>query len=225
MTVNYSQIRKHDEPRSLGQALPAKGPYELVFKRVFDVVCVLAALPFVVIIIGIFAVLAARDGGPAFYSQDRIGQNGRTFRIWKLRTMVQNADTMLLDYLQKNPEHAAEWALTQKLKRDPRITKIGFVMRKTSMDELPQLWNVLIGDMSLVGPRPMLPEQKVMYSGLAYYEQRPGITGTWQVSQRNESTFADRVRFDTDYVANMSFSKDLKLLLATVRVVVKATGY
>lgn len=225
MSTNYSEMRKHQKSPSFGPTLPLVGPYELGFKRLFDVVCILAALPFVIIVIGVLAALAALDGGPAFYSQDRVGRNGRIYRIWKLRTMVPDADTMLLDYLEQNPERAREWAVTQKLKHDPRITKIGHVLRKTSMDELPQLWNVLIGDMSLVGPRPMLPEQETLYCGLAYYTQRPGITGTWQVSQRNESTFADRARFDTEYAANMSFANDVKLLLATVRVVVKGTGY
>ncbi|WP_342069644.1 sugar transferase [Yoonia algicola] len=191
----------------------------------FDFLCVIASAPFVVPLIGILALLVARDGGPAFYRQDRVGQNGRIYKIWKLRTMVVDADTKLQHYLSENPEAAAEWALTQKLKRDPRITKIGAFLRKCSIDELPQLWNVLIGDMSLVGPRPMLPEQQTMYVGLAYYSQRPGITGSWQVSERNECTFADRARFDTAYIADMSFANDLKLLLATVRVVVRGTGY
>lgn len=225
MAIDYSDVPKRVNSRPVMPAMPSKGPYELGLKRVFDLLCVLACLPFVAPLVGILALIVSRDGSPAFYLQDRICQNGRVYRIWKLRTMVPNADTMLQDYLSKNPEAAAEWELTQKLKRDPRITKIGGLLRKSSIDELPQIWNVLIGDMSLVGPRPMLPEQEVMYPGLAYYSQRPGITGSWQVSDRNECTFADRARFDTDYIANMSFTNDLKLLFATVRVVVKGTGY
>jgi len=225
MSTEYSDARKHTKTRLIGPSLPIKGPYELGLKRVFDFLCVIASAPFVVPLIGILALLVARDGGPAFYRQDRVGQNGRIYKIWKLRTMVVDADTKLQHYLSENPEAAAEWTLTQKLKRDPRITKIGAFLRKCSIDELPQLWNVLIGDMSLVGPRPMLPEQQTMYVGLAYYSQRPGITGSWQVSERNECTFADRARFDTAYIADMSFANDLKLLLATVRVVVRGTGY
>jgi lipopolysaccharide/colanic/teichoic acid biosynthesis glycosyltransferase len=226
MSLDYSGVPKHSKSRPIiGQTMPLKGPYELGLKRVFDLICVLAGLPFIAPLICILALIVARDGSPAFYRQDRVGRNGRIYRIWKLRTMVANADELLQEYLSKNPKAAAEWELTQKLKRDPRITKIGCMLRKSSIDELPQLWNVLVGDMSLVGPRPMLPEQEVMYPGFAYYSHRPGITGSWQVSDRNECAFADRARFDTDYIADMSFTNDLKLLLATVNVVVKGTGY
>lgn len=206
-------------------SLLQEGPYELGLKRVTDIAFVLLAAPFVVPLIGVLALIVARDGHAPFYRQDRVGRGGQIYRIWKLRTMVADADSLLNDYLAKNPDAAAEWELTQKLKQDPRITAIGHVLRKSSADELPQLWNVLIGEMSLVGPRPMMPEQQGMYPGRAYYKQRPGITGPWQVSERNESTFADRARFDTDYVANLSFANDIKLLLATVRVVLKGTGY
>ena len=201
------------------------GPYELGLKRIFDILCVLLAAPFILPLIGVLALMVARDGSTPFYRQKRVGRGGQIYQIWKLRTMVADADALLSDYLANNPEAAAEWALTQKLKQDPRITSIGHALRKSSLDELPQLWNVLIGDMSLVGPRPMMPEQQDMYPGRAYYSQRPGITGTWQVSKRNESTFADRARFDTDYAADISFVNDIKLLLATVRVVLKGTGY
>ncbi len=223
MTTEFSEVPKHTKSRPI--QLPQEGPYELGLKRVFDVACVLLALPFIVPVIAVMALMVWLDGGPAFYRQDRVGRNGRTYQIWKLRTMVPNADKMLKQYLASNPEAADEWALTQKLKRDPRITKIGGMLRKSSLDELPQLWNVFIGEMSLVGPRPMLPEQVRMYPGRAYYTQRPGITGRWQVSERNESSFAARAMFDTEYVANISFANDLKLLLATVRVVLKGTGY
>ena len=225
MPSDYSEVQEHRKSRAVGSTLPLAGPYELGLKRLFDLICVLASLPFVAPLICVLALIVGRDGGPAFYRQDRVGRNGKIYRIWKLRTMVIDADALLRGHLATNPEAAAEWELTQKLKRDPRITKIGWLLRKSSVDELPQLWNVLIGDMSLVGPRPMMPEQQDMYPGLAYYAHRPGITGSWQVSERNESSFADRARFDTDYIANMSFTNDLKLLLATVGVVVKGTGY
>ncbi|MFA8441757.1 sugar transferase [Yoonia sp.] len=225
MSTEFSDVPEHPKSRPIGPTLPLRGPYELGLKRIFDLVCVLASLPFVVPLIAILALLVSRDGNSPFYCQDRIGRKGRIYRIWKLRTMVADADTMLHDYLSQNPEAAAEWELTQKLKRDPRITRIGAFLRKSSVDELPQLWNVLIGDMSLVGPRPMLPEQEAIYPGLAYYSQRPGITGSWQVSERNECSFAERARFDTDYIANMSFANDMKLLFATMRVVARGTGY
>lgn len=225
MTIHYSNIPNDAQASSVTSGLSKPGPYEAVFKRGFDIFLVLVALPIIFPIIAVLALLVARDGDGAFYCQKRVGRGGKTYRMWKLRTMVANADQQLMVYLAKNPAANAEWTTTQKLKNDPRITPLGLVLRKCSMDELPQLWNVLIGDMSLVGPRPMLPEQQDLYPGLAYYDQRPGITGIWQVSQRNESTFADRARFDTDYCANISFKSDLKLLLATAQVVVRGTGY
>lgn len=225
MTTHYRNIPERSKSTPVAPVLPKAGPYELGLKRLFDVVAVLLALPVIAPLIAILAILVARDGGRAFYSQERVGRGGRIYRIWKLRSMVANADQQLDTYLASNPEAAAEWESTQKLKNDPRITRIGRVLRKCSVDELPQLWNVLTGDMSLVGPRPMMPDQQDLYPGLAYYTQRPGITGIWQVSERNESTFADRARFDTDYIANISFVNDVKLLLATVRVVVRGTGY
>jgi len=132
----------------------------------------------------------------------------------------------LLEYhLRKDPEARREWDEAQKLKRDPRITRIGRFLRKSSLDELPQLWNVLKGDMSLVGPRPMMVDQEALYPGRAYFELRPGITGPWQVSDRNESSFADRARFDNQYLDSLSLSVDLTILFRTVAVVLRCTGY
>ncbi len=194
-------------------------------KRLLDVLLVLAAAPFILPIILILALLAKRDGGPAFYSQLRVGKDGRHYTMWKLRSMVIDADAKLESYLQTNPAARSEWDSTQKLKADPRITRFGRLLRKSSMDELPQLWNVLTGDMSLVGPRPMMPDQKPLYPGTSYYALRPGITGSWQVSKRNDSTFADRALFDDQYDRDLSFITDVKLLIATVRVVIHGTGH
>ena len=133
MPTDYSDAQDRSKSPPMGPTLPITGPYELGLKRVFDLVCVLLSLPFVVPLIGIFALLVTRDGGPAFYHQDRVGRKGRIYRIWKLRTMVQDADGMLQDFLSANPEAAAEWELTQKLKRDPRITKNGCMLRKSSI--------------------------------------------------------------------------------------------
>ncbi|MGB0440726.1 MAG: sugar transferase [Paracoccaceae bacterium] len=188
------------------------------------VLCILAA-PFALFLIGIFAVLVARNGGKPFYSQLRIGQGGRTYRMWKLRSMVADADQKLEAYLAQNPAARAEWDKDQKLKSDPRITPLGSFLRRASIDELPQLWNVFKGDMSLVGPRPMMVEQQLLYPGQDYYDLRPGITGSWQVSDRNQSSFAERAIYDTDYNRKVSLGEDLRILTATVRVVVKATGY
>ena len=193
--------------------------------RVLDVVLCLMMAPFVGLIVLVLALLVALDGGKPFYSHQRVGRNGRLYRMWKLRSMVPDADARLAACLDACPASRAEWHRTQKLKNDPRITRLGQVLRRASLDELPQLWNVLRGDMSLVGPRPMMPEQQALYPGQAYYALRPGITGLWQVSQRNASSFADRAVYDARYHAQVSLGMDLRLLLATVRVVLRGTGY
>lgn len=205
--------------------IASAGAYRAVFKRVLDITLVIIAAPVVLLVVGLLAVGIAFDGANPFYSQSRVGRGGRLYKMWKLRSMVVNADAELETYLATDPAARAEWDSTQKLKIDPRITRFGRILRKSSLDELPQLWNVLIGNMSLVGPRPMMPCQQDIYPGSAYYRLRPGITGPWQVSRRNESTFADRARFDTDYDRSLSLAGDIGLLIGTVRVVVRATGY
>ncbi|KUF10654.1 sugar transferase [Pseudoponticoccus marisrubri] len=198
--------------------------YRDVAKRLLDIALVLvAALP-ILIVTAVFALLIARDGKSPFYVQKRVGRNGRIFDMYKLRSMVPDAEARLQAYLADHPAARAEWDRDQKLRFDPRITRIGMLIRKTSVDELPQLWNVLIGDMSLVGPRPMMPCQKEIYPGTAYYALRPGITGTWQVSVRNESSFSQRAMFDTDYLRTLSLATDLRVLAETVRVVLHGTG-
>lgn len=201
------------------------GLYESFGKRLLDVTLVLLAAPVILIIVSLLAVFVALDGGRPFYSQKRVGKGGRIYRMWKLRTMVVNADACLEAYLAANPQARAEWNKTQKLKSDPRITAFGQFLRRSSLDELPQLWNVLAGHMSLVGPRPMMVSQKDLYPGTDYYDLRPGLTGLWQVSARNDTTFADRADFDSRYRQELSFSKDLQLICATFRVVLKATGH
>ncbi len=199
--------------------------YRRAFKRALDVVLVLLAVPVVVPVVLFMAVLVMFDGHLPFYWSARVGRNGRIFQMMKLRSMVHNADAKLEAYLATDADAAAEWASAQKLKHDPRITGFGRLLRKTSLDELPQLWNVVTGDMSLVGPRPMMPSQRKIYPGSAYYALRPGVTGPWQVSDRNESTFAKRADFDLAYARNLSFSNDVKLIAQTIAVVVRCTGY
>lgn len=201
-----------------------RGAYRLGFKRALDVLVVLAAAPFVVPLILIMAFAVAIDGGKPFYTQDRVGRGGRIFRMWKLRSMVVDADARMVAHLAENPEARREWDETQKLRDDPRITRLGQFLRKSSMDELPQLWNVLTGDMSLVGPRPMMPCQKALYPCTAYYELRPGITGYWQTAGRNKTTFAARAHFDAAYERDLSLATDMAILVRTVSVVVKGTG-
>jgi exopolysaccharide production protein ExoY len=202
-----------------------RGLYRNGLKRGFDFLVVALALPVVLPIVLLLALLVALDGGQPFYRQARVGRNGRIYAMWKLRSMEPDAERKLALHLEKDPVARGEWDLNQKLQQDPRITRLGRFLRSSSMDELPQLWNVLKGDMSLVGPRPMMPEQQQLYPGRAYYQLRPGITGSWQVSARNKSTFADRAAFDTGYEQDVSFIADLKLLAATVRVVLRGTGY
>lgn len=164
--------------------------------------------------------------GPAMFTQKRIGKDGKLFEIYKFRTMVPDADKKLFELLEKDEEAAKEYKLNKKLKNDPRITKVGNFLRKTSIDELPQLINVLKGDMSLVGPRPYLPRE-IDDMGNYYdtiIESKPGITGLWQVSGRSNTTFEDRLEFDMEYNENKGFFYDMGLLTKTVGVVLNKDG-
>jgi exopolysaccharide production protein ExoY len=199
--------------------------YRRIAKYLLDISLTLVAAPIVLPLVLLMAALIMLDGHNPFYSQLRVGRQGRIFRMWKLRTMVHDAEARLEGYLSKNPAAKLEWDTTQKLKSDPRITLIGRILRKTSLDELPQLLNVLKGDMSLVGPRPMMACQRKNYSGLSYYNLRPGITGLWQVSDRNHCEFSARAYYDDLYDKTMSLRTDISVLLRTVGVVLRGTGY
>lgn len=202
----------------------AFGVYSGFGKRLLDIVLVLLAAPIVLPVIAALALWIALQGQSPFYVQDRVGKGGRIFRLWKMRTMVPNAEAALEAYLAANPEARREWDINQKLADDPRILPCGHVLRASSLDELPQLWNVLTGDMSLVGPRPMMPSQVRMYPGRAYYALRPGISGLWQVSQRNECSFEGRAAYDTTYYERLTLAMDLRVLVQTVSVVLRRTG-
>jgi lipopolysaccharide/colanic/teichoic acid biosynthesis glycosyltransferase len=202
------------------------GLYRNVVKRLVDVTLVFATLPFwLPIIVGTALMIAARDGRNPFYTQERVGRHGRTFHMLKLRSMVHDADAILEAYLRHNPAARAEWDATQKLKDDPRITEIGRIIRKLSIDELPQLFNILIGDMSLVGPRPIMVCQKALYPGRHYYDMQPGLTGFWQISNRNECRFVHRARYDNAYHRAMSLGTDIVVIFRTIGVVLRGTGY
>jgi lipopolysaccharide/colanic/teichoic acid biosynthesis glycosyltransferase len=194
-------------------------------KRWLDVALVVLVSPIWVPLVALCAVLVSLDGGRPFYTQSRIGRNARTFRLWKLRTMVPDADSLLAVHLERYPAAREEWAAKQKLRSDPRVTRIGRVLRRSSIDELPQFWNVLRGEMSLVGPRPMMTGQQVLYPGSCYYRLRPGVTGFWQVSNRNECRFRDRARFDNAYCDVLCLRTDLAVLWRTVGAVLRATGH
>lgn len=230
MSAHYSDLI--DSPDSEVAPFPSElsavgneNVYAGFFKRFLDVTLIVIALPIVLPVMLILAALAALDGNVPLYTQKRVGLKGRTFIMWKLRTMVPDAEHKLQSYLETDSAARREWQSTQKLKRDPRVTVIGRILRKTSLDELPQLWNVLRGDMSLIGPRPMLPEQEALYPGPTYFGMRPGITGLWQVSDRNKCSFSQRASFDQRYRHGISFSTDLHILARTVRVVLDGTGY
>jgi lipopolysaccharide/colanic/teichoic acid biosynthesis glycosyltransferase len=198
--------------------------YRSGLKRLVDVVLVLGTVHIWLPIVLITALIVARDGHNPFYTQPRIGRNGRVFRILKLRSMVHDADARFEAYLRENPAARAEWDATQKLRNDPRITGIGSFIRKTSIDELPQLLNVLRGDMSLVGPRPIMVQQQTLYPGIRYYRMRPGMTGFWQICDRNRCRFTGRARYDNAYFKSMSLWTDLVVLWRTMGVVLRGTG-
>lgn len=223
------EIMESHEARSL-HAIPLKpvsyyNDYGL--KRMIDLLGSAALLIALSPVLLFFWLAIRRDGGPGLYSQQRVGRDGKIFTCWKLRSMCVNAEQRLAEHIATDPVAATEWAVSQKLKKDPRITSIGRIIRKYSIDELPQIWNVLRGDMSFVGPRPFMPCQEDLYSGDTdgYYATRPGITGLWQVSCRNDASFATRVVYDSRYAADITLMNDIRIYLATVRVVLRGTGH
>ena len=198
-------------------------------KRAFDAVVASCLLVLVAPLVMVLWVFVRLDGAPGFYGQTRIGRAGAPFTCWKLRSMVPDAEAVLREMCSRDPALAREWADNQKLRDDPRITRIGGLMRKTSLDELPQLWNVVRGEMSLVGPRPFMAEQLAEYMRVpgseAYFRLRPGVTGPWQVSGRGCSTFVERVSFDSEYSSKRSMRLDLLILWQTVFAVARCDGH
>jgi Undecaprenyl-phosphate galactose phosphotransferase WbaP len=209
----------------LRKSLLLPGPR--IAKRAMDLaVAIAVTVAFLPLLALIVLLIKLESRGPAFYSQERVGRHQQAFRVWKFRSMVSDADRVLRDYLAKHPELAEEWARDHKLRNDPRITRVGRILRKTSLDELPQLWNVLRGHMSLVGPRPIVRDEVSRYEeAFALYTQvLPGLTGMWQVSGRNDTTYAERVALDMYYVRNWSPWLDIYLLARTVSVVLSGSG-
>lgn len=211
-----------------GTSAARSGNIRLVLKRGFDIAGAAMLLLILLPLLPFLALAVRMDGGPALYRHSRVGLNGRTFNCLKYRTMVVGADQMLANHLAKDPLASAEWAATRKLKHDPRITRIGRVMRAASLDELPQLLNVLRGEMSLVGPRPVVHEELEKHYGVtgrnAYAATKPGITGLWQVSGRSGTSYEDRVSLDITYARTWSLFLDMKILLRTVPAVLARRG-
>lgn len=200
----------------------------LALKRAFDLLGALILLLILLPVLPLLALTVRLDGGPALYRHTRVGLDGRPFACLKYRTMVTSADEILEQYLAANPAAAAEWAENRKLTHDPRVTRLGAIMRSTSLDEVPQLFNVLRGEMSLVGPRPVVHAELEEHYGLAgraaYAATRPGITGLWQVSGRSGTTYEHRVSLDITYARTWSLLLDLKILLRTVPAVLARRG-
>jgi len=195
-------------------------------KRYFDLSCAIAAVIFLAPLMGLLYLLVRRDGGPGIFVQQRVGKDGVLFPCYKFRTMVPDAETTLQDLLVCNEQFRKDWEADRKLRNDPRITSFGAFLRRKSLDELPQLFNVIRGDMSLVGPRPIVPDEREKYGqAITYYMRtRPGLTGLWQVSGRNDISYAKRVELDTDYTRSSTWMKDFAILLKTVGVVVTGRG-
>jgi len=209
------------------QTAPLASPYAAT-KRALDVLgAVVLAVVFSPLFLAIVIVaLSRREGGSIIYKHRRVCRDGRTFECLKFRTMVPNADQVLRELLESDPAIKAEWLRDHKLRCDPRVTRLGRFLRRTSLDELPQLWNVMRGEMSLVGPRPVVREELLRYGRnvRAYLSAKPGITGLWQVKGRNDTDYRRRVVLDTYYVRNQNLLLDLYILLKTTRVVLGGSG-
>lgn len=202
-------------------------PGRLALKRILDIILALVGgfliLPF---LLAIAAAVRLDSKGPAVYGHKRLGFAGKQIKVFKFRTMAANADQILHECLEKSPEMRAEWEQTHKLRNDPRITRMGRLLRKFSLDELPQLWNVIRGELSLVGPRPIVREEIAKYDDLfsVYMQVRPGITGLWQVSGRNNTSYTERIKLDTYYIRNWSIWLDIYVMCRTLPIVMYGKG-
>lgn len=218
-SYSYTQTDERPYARShRSTRVPAALFRYRVVKRCVDVCLVLLMVPVLIpVLLAVSVVVILSSPGPVFYSHRRIRKSGAFFSMWKFRTMAQNSSEMLEQYLAEHPEARLEWNKSHKLKRDPRITKIGLFLRRYSVDELPQLWNVLSGQMSLVGPRPIVAAEVEKYGdSFGYYcRVKPGLTGLWQVSGRSTLSYDERVALDCRYVERWSLTGDCVILLKT----------
>ena len=228
--LNPSEVTAETVGVTLAHATPEElaslSPFPS-WKRAMDLVIASLALLCLLPLMFVVAVLIHLDGGPVFFGHLRVGMDGRLFRVLKFRTMCPQADQKLADYLECNEAAREEWRLTQKLRNDPRVTWIGAFLRKSSIDELPQLLNVLSGDMSIVGPRPIVQSEVLRYGRYIrqYKRCRPGITGLWQVSGRNDVSYRRRVAFDTIYSRRVGDPRlELAVMLKTIPAVLRSKG-
>jgi exopolysaccharide production protein ExoY len=224
--IQMVNATKVDEGLYGSAAFSGRGLHHFA-KRSFDIVAAGSALLVLSPLLLIICLLVMMDGGPAVFGHKRVGRNGRSFHCLKFRSMVPNSAEVLAKLLAEDPEAARIWATTRKLQNDPRVTRIGKFLRGTSLDELPQLLNVVRGEMSLVGPRPVVQEELDQHYGVAaasYMAVRPGITGLWQISGRSDTTYVERVQLDCRYVREFSFWGDMRILLKTVPAVLFGRG-
>jgi Undecaprenyl-phosphate galactose phosphotransferase WbaP len=223
----WMNIRDFNGILGFGISHRLKMRWNLAIKRCLDLSIVLVG-GLIILPLALVIALAVRlsSPGPVLYSHQLIGRNNRPFRMYKFRSMVTDADARLREILETNPEYRAEWEATHKLKHDPRITPLGKILRATSLDEIPQLLNILKGEMSLVGPRPVSESERFLYG--EYFDRifsvKPGLSGLWQVSGRSETSYSDRVAFDTYYLQSWSVWLDLWILYKTVGVVLSHEG-
>jgi len=223
MRSTVKRGQKTKTPKIKPKGLSLQGINGEFAKRLFDIVfSLLVLILFSPVYLILASLIALSSEGPIFYVQERIGQNYKPFNCIKFRTMVSNADEVLMQMMETSPQLRQEFESSFKLKKDPRITKIGQFLRITSLDEFPQFWNVLKGDMSVVGPRPLVAEELPKYGD--HIEQvltiRPGITGLWQVSGRNDIPYPRRVQIDLHYVKSRTLWLDLWIILKTIDVVI-----
>ncbi|EEY91617.1 undecaprenyl-phosphate galactose phosphotransferase [Acinetobacter junii SH205] len=197
-------------------------PLKRVFDLSFAIILFIVLLPLFLL----FSIIVKVDGGSAFYGHERVGKNGQKFKCLKFRSMASNSQELLQNLLASDPISYEEWHSTYKLKNDPRVTRIGHFLRKSSLDEMPQLINIIKGEMSFVGPRPVTQDELTRYKDnvIYYLAVTPGLTGLWQVSGRNDIDYETRVSLDTQYVKNWSFSQDLKILAKTFIIVILGKG-
>ena len=232
MAENEAVLVRDEENEEIKPIIVVTKKQNIIYrfiKRAIDIfagiVGVILLIP-LMIVVEIIRIAKKENQGPLFYEQLRIGKNGKQFRMYKFRSMCMNADDTLKEYLKNNEEARKEFKKYKKLKKDPRITKVGKVLRETSLDEFPQLINVLLGNMSLVGPRPYLPREKEdmgeYYSSII--KVKPGITGYWQIRGRSKTSFNDRLKMDLQYVNNCSLKNDIKILFKTFAKVFKKDG-
>jgi lipopolysaccharide/colanic/teichoic acid biosynthesis glycosyltransferase len=224
---DFADLGGRSRARRRGAAKPSGLFRYRYVKRVVDLLVILFSLPVLLLaILIVAAVVKATSPGPIFFSHRRICRDGAFFSMWKFRTMCLNSSDVLEKYLAKHPKARAEWNKTHKLRTDPRVTPVGHFLRRYSLDELPQAWNVIMGQMSIVGPRPIVAAEVEKYGEFFEFYScvKPGVTGLWQVSGRSKLSYDARVRLDREYVLHWSLLKDLKILLFTCKSVVNRDG-